>query len=292
MNLQLALLEKAARENRLAHLLLFHGGSALYQRKMALRLAQILNCSQPTPEGPCQACYACHKIISENHPDVFWLKPLKTTIGIEQVLTWQQKVYLKHYEGKYKVSIIEQADSVTLLAANALLKVIEEPPERTVIILCAQNAEGILPTIQSRAQLVYFPDLTEENWLTGLGEVDQQEAVRAFSLSGKNQDLATAILEHGVPLLQEWAEKFRNAVEEKDFLKLYALFPIDKNQAALYLQVMAVQTQEGIQKGSILPFELLAIGKATDVLRQQVNPRLVIEVLALELFQKGGTLCD
>jgi DNA polymerase-3 subunit delta' len=220
------------------------------------------------------------------------LKPLKTSIGIEQVLAWQQKVYLKHYEGNYKISIIEQADVMTLPAANALLKVIEEPPERTVIILCAQNAEGILPTIQSRAQLVYFPNLSEETWLTGLGEVDQQEAVRAFRLSGKNQDLATAILEHGVPMLQEWVEKFRTAVEERDFLKLFSLFPIDKNQAVLYLQVMAVQTQEGIQKGTIRPFELLAIGKATDVLRQQVNPRLVIEVLALELFQQGGALCD
>lgn len=292
MNLQLALLEKAARENRLAHLLLFHGGSALHQREMALRLAQILNCSQPTPEGPCQECYACHKIISGNHPDVLWLKPLKTTIGIEQVLAWQQKVYLKHYEGIYKISVIEQADAVTLPAANALLKVIEEPPERTVIILCAQNAEGILPTIQSRAQLVYFPNLSEETWLTGLGEVDQEEAAQAFRLSGKNQNLAAAILEHGVSMLQEWVGKFRDAVEERDFLKLFSLFPIDKNQAVLYLQVMAVQTQEGIQKGTIRPFELLAIGKATDVLRQQVNPRLVIEVLALELFQQGGALCD
>lgn len=292
MNLQLALLEKAARENRLAHLLLFHGGSALHQKEVALRLAQILNCSQPTAEGPCRCCSACRKILSGNHPDVLWLKPLKTTIGIEQVLTWQEKVYLRHYEGNYKVSVIEHADAVTLPAANALLKVIEEPPERTIIILSAENAEGILPTIQSRAQLVYFPNLSEENWLTGLGEVDQQEAIQAFRLSGKNQNLATAILEHGVPMVQEWVEKFRTAIEERDFLKLFTLFPIDKNQAVLYLQVMAVQTQEGIRKGTIRPFELLAIGKAIDVLRQQVNPRLAIEVLALELFQQGGALCD
>lgn len=292
MNLQLALLEKAASENRLAHLILFHGGSALHQREVALRLAQILNCCQTTSEGPCQECYSCHKIISGNHPDVLWLKPLKSTIGIDQVLVWQQKIYLKHYEGNYKISIIEQADAMTLPAANALLKVIEEPPERTIIILCAQNAEGILPTIQSRAQLVYFPNLSEDTWLTGMGEVDQQQAVRAFRLSGKNQNLASAILEHGIPLLQEWVEKFRTAVVEKDFLKLFALFPIDKNQAVLYLQVMAVQAQEGIQKGTSNPFELLAIGKAIDVIRQQVNPRLVIEVLALELFQQGGALSD
>jgi len=106
--MRLALLEKAARENRLAHLLLFHGGSALHQREVALRLAQILNCSHPIPERPCQDCFACHKILNGNHPDVSWLKPIKTTIGIEQVLTWQAKVFLKHYEGIYKVSVIEQ----------------------------------------------------------------------------------------------------------------------------------------------------------------------------------------
>jgi len=292
MNLQLVLLEKAARENRLAHLLLFHGGNEQHQQAVALRLAQILNCSRPTVEGPCQECYACHKIISGNHPDVSWMKPLKTTIGIEQVLGWQQKVYLKHYEGNYKVFIIEQADSLTLPAANGLLKVIEEPPERTVIILCAQNAEGILPTIQSRAQLVYFPDLSEENWLMGLGEVDEQEAALAFHLSGSNQNLATAILENGVPLLREWVSKFRTLIEERNFLKLFSLFPIDKSQAALYIQVMAVQAQDGIGKGTIAATELLALGKAADVLRKQVKPRLVIEVLALELFQQGGDLCD
>jgi len=292
MSLQLARLEKAARENRLAHLLLFHGGSAQHQRDVALQLAQILNCNQPTSEGPCQSCSACRKILSGNHPDVSWLKPFKTTIGIEQILAWQQKVYLKHYEGNYKVFVIEQANTLTLPAANALLKVIEEPPERTVIILCAENAEGILITIQSRAQLVYFPNLSEETWLTRLGSVDQQEALRAFRLSGENQNLATAILEHGLPMLQEWVGKFRTAVEEKDFLQLFSLFPIDKSQAVLYLQVLAVQTKDGINKGTSRPFELLAIGRAIDVLRQQVNPRLVIEVLALEIFQQGGALCD
>lgn len=292
MNLQLALLEKAARENQLAHLLLFHGGSLQQQREVAIRLAQILNCTQLTAEGPCQSCATCRKILSENHPDILWLKPLKTTIGIEQVLTWQQKVYLKHFEGNYKVSIIEHADTVTLPAANALLKIIEEPPERTIIILSAENAEGVLPTIQSRAQLVYFPNLSEETWLTGLGEIDRQEAILAFRLSGENHNLATAILEHGMSMLQQWMERFRAAIERRDFLNLFPLFPIDKNQAVLYLQVMAVQTQERIQKGISLPCELLAIGKAIDRLRQQVNPRLVIEVLALELIQQGGALCD
>ena len=292
MQRQLEHLEKAAREKRIAHLLLFHGGSSIHQREVALRLAQILNCSNPIFEGPCQICSSCRKILSGNHPEVLCLKPLKTSIGIEQVLKWQEKVYLKHYEGVFKVSIIEQAETLTIPAANSLLKVIEEPPERTVIILSSDNAEGVLPTIQSRAQLVYFPNLSEEAWLKEVGEGDQQEAIQAFQLSGKNQNLATEIIKCGVSTLQEWLAKFRLAVEERDFLKLFAIFPIDKHQANLYLQVMAVQAQVGIQNGTIRPFELLAIGNAVDVLRQQVNPRLVIEVLALELFQQGGAFCD
>lgn len=293
MNLQVTLLEKAAREDRLAHLLLFHGGSALLQEEAALRLAKILNCSRPASERPCQACQACQKINSGNHPDVLELKPQKTAaIGIEQVLIWQQKIYLKHYEGYYKISLLKQAESMTLAAANALLKVIEEPPERNVIILCSQNAEGILPTIRSRSQLVYFPDLTEETWLTGLEDADRQEALRAFHLSGENPNLAAEILVQGTAILENWIAKFRAAVREKSFLELYELFPIEKNQAALYLQVMAVQTRAGLQEGKICPEEFLAIGKAIEGLRKQVNPRLALEGLALELFQQGGTLCE
>ncbi|KGK89440.1 DNA polymerase [Desulfosporosinus sp. HMP52] len=292
MKLQLTLLEKAALENRLAHLLLFHGGSKLHQREVALRLAQILNCHNSTSEGPCNVCPPCRKILSGNHPEVSWLKAQKAVIGIEQVLSWQERLYLKHYEGDYKISIVEQADLLTLPAANSLLKVIEEPPERTIIILCAENAEGILPTIQSRAQLVFFPNLSEEKWLSSLGEVDDFEAAQAFRLSGNNHNLATEIVQYGIQQIKDWLEKFRTAVEERNFLKLFPLFPIDKNQALLYLQVMAVQAEEGIKNNTIRPLELLEIGKAIDVLRQQANPRLVIEVLALELFQQGGVRSD
>ena len=305
MNLKLELLEKAAREDRLTHLLLFHGENAPEQQAAALRLAQLLNCTRPAAERPCQACQTCHKIESENHPDVLRLKPLKTSIGIEQVLDWQQKIYLRHYEGSYKISILEQAESMTMPAANALLKVIEEPPERNLIILCVQNAEGILPTIRSRAQAVYFPGLTAEVWLEGLADADRQEARRAFQLGGGNQNLAAAILKAGTESLTSWLEAFWRVVEQKKFHDLYGLLSadkIDKNQATLYLQVMAAQIRRGLQKGTHGPAEFLAVGKALDELRLQVNPRLVLEGLALVLFEQkqgirginenGGQICE
>ena len=291
-NLTLSLLEKAAYNKRIAHLLLFHGGSARDRLNAGLRLAQILNCQELLPTGPCKQCSACLKISSGNHPDVLKIEPLKTSIGIEQILVWQERVYRKHYEANYKIFLIEQADSLTIPAANALLKVTEEPPERTLIILSADNAEGILPTLRSRAQNLFFATTDERTWLENLGTVDLAEASKAFQLSGQSPDLAAALLSSGVRNVIEWLDKFWTAIEKKDFLGLFPLFPLDKELALIYLQVMAAQVQEGLKKGKFWATQLLAIGRALEALRQQANPRLVIEVLALQLFQQGGTLSD
>ncbi|MEL1134862.1 DNA polymerase III subunit delta' [Desulfitobacterium sp. THU1] len=291
MNVALHLIEKAAQEGRLAHLLLFHGGSAPERRKAGLAIAQRLNCtSNQEGEVPCQNCPSCRKIISANHPDVEVIKPAKLSLGIEQILAWQERVYRKHYEGKYKVFILEEADKLTIPAANALLKVIEEPPEMTLIILSTQNAEALLPTIQSRAQAVYFPVLGEREWLESLDEsIDDLEAKEAFHMGSQNPELAHEILAVGVEKAREWVRGFQQAVEERDFLQLFPLFAgnkaIEKKEAEIYLQILAMGL--GRQK-EVNPRAILALGKAIEQIRMQGNPRLVIEGLALELFREEG----
>lgn len=285
MNIALELLVKAALEERLAHLLLFHSGSAVERRQAGLYLAQALNCQGQEENAPCFECPSCRKIKSGNHPDVEILQPQKASFGIEEILHWQERVYRKHYEGKYKVFILEQADKLTLPAENALLKVIEEPPERTIIILSAQNAETLLPTIQSRAQAVYFPVTEKGTWLDSLdSSVDRQEADEAFRLSGNDPDSAQEILDLGLAKVKQWVNGFQEAIQERDFLKVFHLFPIEKNEALIYVQVMAYQENRGLRS----PWAMLAINKTLDQIRKQANPRLAIEVLALELFRQGG----
>lgn len=285
MNIALELLVKAALEERIAHLLLFHSGAAVQRRQAGVYLAQALNCPSPRGDGPCLECPACRKIKSGNHPDVQISQPQKTSFGIEEILHWQERVYRKHYEGKYKVFILEHADRLTLPAENALLKVIEEPPERTIIILSAQNAETLLPTIQSRAQAVYFPVTEEETWLDSLElSINREEANEAFQLSGNDPDSAQVILELGVGKVKQWVNQFRESVQERDFLKVFNLFPIEKHEALIYLQVLAYQ-EYGDSRS---PGAMLAINKTLDQIRKQANPRLAIEVLALELFRQGG----
>ncbi|CAA7599866.1 DNA polymerase III, delta subunit [Acididesulfobacillus acetoxydans] len=288
MEPQPAFWEKAAYKGRLSHLLLFHGGSAGTRRSAALRLARILNCLGPQDERPCEVCSACRRILSGHHPDVTVMGPQKASLGIEQVLAWQEKIYRKPYEGKFKVFLLEEADLLTVPAANALLKVIEEPPPVTVIVLSAQNQESLLPTVRSRAQSIYFPPPGLTEWAGLRGEGSKEEAAEAFRLGGGTAALAERILALGVDNVRSWLGRYRQAVAAGDFLRLFPLFPLEKEQAVVYLQVMAVRITAGLPEGRYPAASLPPIRRALDNIRRQANPRLVLEVLALELFQEGG----
>lgn len=274
-------LERAAHSGRMGHFYIFHGGSPRDRRDFALRLAMILNCQGL--EKPCHVCPSCRKIQSGNHPDVSILEPLKASLGIEQVLNWQETVYRKHYEGEYKVFLVEQADALTDAAANALLKIVEEPPGETVIILSAQNAEKLLPTVRSRAQLLYFAEGGE----AGEEGEGRPEWTGALRLSGGSYALAEQMMHHGPETIADWVGRFRRAVGARDFVGLFSLFPVESEEASLYLQALAVQFEQEMIQGKSAVSALLAVRDALSAL-QQANSRLVIEVLALRLFEQGG----
>ena len=296
MNLALELLEKAAFQEHLAHLLLLHGGSTGYRRQVAMRLARILNCLNPD-HRPCQECVACRKIESGNHPDVAVLEPAKASFGINQVLDWQKTVYRRHYEGRYKVFLFEQTDDFTPAAANSLLKVVEEPPERTIIVFSAANAENLLPTLRSRAMEVFLPPVSIDEWLAGIDPGLQAEAGQATAMGGGSVELAAGLLAAGVSKIKDWNAGFWQAVDAGDFPGLFPLFPVDKDETELYLQVLAGQIRDRLDstgrnsaqaKGHA--FALQVIGQAMSELGQTTNSRLVLEVLALRLMGQGGVV--
>lgn len=291
MKVGLALLRKAAVENRLAHLLLFHGSGTEEREQAGLELACLLNC-QADREKPCRQCPACKKIKSGNHPDVYVLKPFKQSIGIEQIISLQEKIYRKHYEGKYKVYLIEEADKLTLPAANALLKIAEEPPENTIIILSTGNAEGIIPTLYSRSQAVYFPSPSAEEWTGSNASPENQDKtlyLEAFKMSGGDPDLARRILQLGINFIKEWLEKYLEAVRTGDFLKVFSLFPLEKEESLVLLQALAAVITAKIDKEPFSPSVLPLIKEAIEAVRKQANHRLVIEVLVLKHIKLGGT---
>ncbi len=160
------LLRSAARSGRVSHAYLFAGPAGVGRRSAALAFAQLLNCHRPDMDA-CGRCAACEAITAGRHPDVrvvdvargMLLDPEDTTrtgIGIRQILALRREVVYPPYQGRWKVYVLADAETLTLEAANSLLKVLEEPPPQVVIILIAESTVPLPPTVVSRCQLVRF----------------------------------------------------------------------------------------------------------------------------------------
>ena len=114
----------------------------------ARAFAAAIQCDQ----GGCGECRSCKQILNNSHQDVTVVAPTGLTIGVEDARDLIQKAYLEPSVGNWQVFIVEDADRLTPPAANALLKILEEPPTRTFFLLCAPAAEDVLPTIKSRCR--------------------------------------------------------------------------------------------------------------------------------------------
>jgi DNA polymerase-3 subunit delta' len=141
-----------------------------------LKLAQALLCERVPEErlDPCGECPACRQVASLNHPDVELVAkpadkafiPLELLIGDAEHRMRAGLCYsiaLKPYSGRRKIAIIDDADYLNKEGANCLLKTLEEPPPRSVLILIGTSEQRQLPTIRSRCQVVRFEPLAEED---------------------------------------------------------------------------------------------------------------------------------
>ena len=144
------LLRRAVEGQRVAHSYLFTGPPQIGKTHLARELAAALNCSGAEP--PCGACRPCLRIKQGKHPDVSLVAPDGGRIKIDQIRALRRRVALSPIEGRWRVCIVSDFDTATAEAANALLKTLEEPPARVVIVLTATDASLLLPTIVSRCQ--------------------------------------------------------------------------------------------------------------------------------------------
>ena len=152
-------LERSLTEGRTHHAYLFTGPAHLGKATLAVQLAQALNCDADAP--PCGECPSCKRIADGNHADVrlISLGGEAGSIGIGVVREIINSAHLHPYEGRTRVFIITEADLLTRDAANALLKVLEEPPDDVVLILVGNSLDNQLPTVRSRCQTLHFRPL-------------------------------------------------------------------------------------------------------------------------------------
>ena len=143
----------------LAHAFLISGPTGSGKSTLATEIAAALNCENAENQNyplPCGKCNACRRIYEGNFPDLKFLRKKrdKATLGVDEVKDFREDMFLSATEAEYKFYIIEDADLMTPAAQNALLKVLEEPPNLVHIILLATEADKILSTIKSRTQYV------------------------------------------------------------------------------------------------------------------------------------------
>lgn len=199
---------------RPAQALLLAGPRGVGKGALALAWAQALLCEAPLADGAaCGACPACHWFDTGGHPD-FRLVTLQektgkegetrmaTAIEVDQAREAVDYVQLSTYRAGHRVVLVNPADSLNLAAANALLKVLEEPPLNTVFLLVSDQPRRLLPTIRSRCTRldIGLPPLDQAaQWLAGQGVDD---AINLLALSG------------GTPLdAQRWADS--NELDER-----------------------------------------------------------------------------
>ncbi len=152
-------LSNAIQSNRVAHAYIFSGVRGVGKTTTARILAKALNCVKGPTAEPDNKCDSCREISAGTSLDVLEIDAASNR-GIDQIRELREMVRYAPASSRYKVVILDEAHQLTDEASNALLKTLEEPPERVIFILATTRAEDLVETIKSRAQLFQFRSLT------------------------------------------------------------------------------------------------------------------------------------
>lgn len=214
----------AINQQELSHAYLLVGGQGSGKTQVALWVAMRLFCLHVKNGQPDLTCEECTRIQQHLHPDVLEINSEGQNIKVDQIRLLKSEFTKSAVEGSQKVFIVHDADKMTVSAANSLLKFLEEPSSTFTAFLLTTNKAAILPTIQSRTQIVELPplnkdqfkqllktngiasevvelassltksldvvkDLTEDNWL-----VDAQQVIKNWFQLVVKQDMRAFVL--------------------------------------------------------------------------------------------------
>lgn len=168
------LLSEHVRSGQVRHAYLITGADGLGKRTLAMRFAQALCCMNPPDAGErCGQCRACRLIDSSEYPDlhVIQSEAIGAQLKVEQIRELSRQLALAPYEGKLRVALLLRFHEANESASNALLKTLEEPASRVVLILTARSKEALLPTIVSRCEVVPLRQVVETEIRTALEDM-------------------------------------------------------------------------------------------------------------------------
>ena len=213
-------MQLALAQQRLPQSLLFVGPLHCALDDFTVKVAQLLIC-KANQETPCLSCVDCQMTKQIEHPDVEWVKPDKIggPIKIDQIRELQHSAYLTPQRSNFRVIIIESADRMNTAAANALLKILEEPPKHTLFILIAQQLGTVTPTVLSRCQIIHFSISEDKSYnnLLLLGSLYPQDSDRV-SIVNQSETILDRLIalieckEHPCVLAAQWVQYDQNTL--------------------------------------------------------------------------------
>lgn len=150
--------------------LVFDGPPGVGKRLTAIWYGAFLNCLSDDQSAPCGICTSCSKILQGHHPDLHLTRvpEKKTVVGVSEVREAIHEIHHAPFEGEYRIWVIEEGERLSDEAQNALLKTLEEPPRRAIILLVTRLAGTLIPTVSSRCRLVRFRGLTPSQMMESL----------------------------------------------------------------------------------------------------------------------------
>lgn len=214
----MAVLKQAVSGGRIPNAWLFTGLQGVGKMRTAKALALVLNCETHHPQTAmaCGTCSSCRTLNSANHPDLIVIEPEKHEIRVAQIRSVCVELEKKAFGARKRVVVVNQAQRMTPGAANAALKILEEPPEDTHFVLIAEDIETVLPTIRSRCQQVHFHPLsprTVETLLQKAHRIDAETSRRIAAVSSGSMKQALRMAD---PQWFQWREWLYDVLEQID----------------------------------------------------------------------------
>ena len=303
-------LETSLRRGHISHFYLISGPAGSGRHTLARLLAAAILCREP--DAPCLQCRVCRKLLDGNHPDFITVDdPEKKTVPVDLIRQARADIFVRPNESDHKIYLFPRAQDMGLPGQNALLKVLEEPPEYGVFLLITDNPERLLPTVRSRCVELELQPLPEDVLLRALHRrfpQAEEETLRAAAIAGGGfLGQAEKLLSEGFQLPPQ-TQALAKALADSDSLGvLQVLTPLEKwNRDALIPLVQswgqllesalvcraggtavnpAARELAKHRTGRDLHDALLAVQKATEYLQANVSPAAVCGYL---LWALGG----
>jgi DNA polymerase III subunit gamma/tau len=220
-------LGNAIRNNRVAHAYIFSGARGVGKTTAARILAKALNCVKGPTAEPCGECDSCKEIAAGTSLDVIEIDAASNR-GIDQIRELREMVRYAPAAARSKVVILDEAHMLTGEASNALLKTLEEPPDRVIFVMATTEPENLVDTIRSRSQHFHFRALTFAEITGRLQEIAEKENLKAEpGALAVIARMAEGSLRDALSLLEQARAYCGDAIADKDVRELLGVVPDD-----------------------------------------------------------------